>query len=176
MRPRTTDMRNDVTITGDRLIVEPRRLDKLWGLRRRIEVPLAQVRGATYDPGAFYAAKGLRAPGLALPNVKWVGTFYRDGQRTYWNVRRGGETVVIELDPAAPFARLYLSVDDGRALVDRVNAAVVGGPRAPPRVARGTARCLVAVRRVREQQLVAELLEIPEGNRLRHTCGDLRAV
>lgn len=118
-------MRNDVTLTTDRLVVQPRGWDKLWGLRRRIEVPLAQVRGATYDPGAFHAGKGLRAPGLALPNVKWVGTFFRDGQRTYWNVRRGGQTVVIELDPAAAFARLYLSVDDGRALVDRINAAVV---------------------------------------------------
>lgn len=119
-------MRNDVTLTGDRLVVVPRGLDKLWGLRRSIEVPLAQVRGATYDPGAFYAGKGLRAPGLALPNVKWVGTFFREGQRTYWNVRRGGQTVVIELDPAARFARLYLSVDDGRALVDQINAAVPG--------------------------------------------------
>ncbi|QNN52308.1 hypothetical protein [Nocardioides mesophilus] len=119
-------MRNDVTLTGDRLVVEPRGLDKLWGLRRQIEVPLAQVRGATYDPEAFYAGKGLRAPGLALPNAKWVGTFFRDGQRTYWNVCRGGQTVVIELDPSAPFARLYLSVEDGRALVDRINAAVIG--------------------------------------------------
>jgi hypothetical protein len=119
-------MRNDVTIVGDRLVVEPRGIDKLWGLRRRIEVPLAQVRGATYDPGAFYEGKGLRAPGLALPNRKWVGTFFRDRQRTYWNVVRGGQTVVIELDPAAPFARLYLSVDDGRELVDRINAAVLG--------------------------------------------------
>ena len=63
---------------------------------------------------------------VTLPNVKWVGTFFRDGQRTYWNVRRGGQTVVIELDTRAPFARLYLSVDDGRALVDRINAAVTG--------------------------------------------------
>ena len=119
-------MRNDVTLTGDRLVVEPRGLDRLWGLRRKIEVPLSQVRGATYDPEAFYAGKGLRAPGLALPNRKWVGTFFRDGQRTYWNVRRGGQTVVIELDPRAPFMRLYLSVEDGRALVDRINAAVIG--------------------------------------------------
>ena len=117
-------MRNDVTLTGDQLVVEPRGLDKLWGLRRRIAMPLAQVRGATYDPEAFYSGKGLRAPGLALPNVKWVGNFFRDGQRRYWNVRRGGQTIVIELDSKAPFARLYLSVDDGRTLVDRINAAI----------------------------------------------------
>lgn len=119
-------MRNDVTITGDRLRVEPRGLDRFWGMRRVVEVPLEQVRGATYDPGAAHAGKGLRAPGLALPGLKWVGTFVLDGQRTYWNVRRGGQTVVIELDERAPFTRLFLSVDDARDLVDRVNAAVTG--------------------------------------------------
>ena len=119
-------MHNVVTLDNDRLVVEPQGLDKLWGLRRRIEVPLTQVRGATYDPEALHAAKGMRAPGLALPNVKWVGTFRRHGQRTYWNVRRGGQTVVIELDPTAHFARLYLTVEDARALADRINAAVTG--------------------------------------------------
>ena len=119
-------MRNDVSVTAGRLAVEPRGLDKLWGLRGRIEVPLSQVRGATYDPEATHTGKGWRAPGLALPGRKWVGTFYRDGQRSYWNVRRGCPTVVIELAPPARYARLYLSVDDGRAVVDRVNAAVTG--------------------------------------------------
>jgi hypothetical protein len=116
-------MNNDVTIENCRLIIEPVGLDKLWGLRRRIEVPLRQVRGATYDPGAAYAGKGLRAPGLALPGVKWVGTFYRDGDRSYWNVRAGRQTIVIELADA-PFARLHLTVADARAVVDRINASV----------------------------------------------------
>lgn len=116
-------MNNIVTITDGRLVVEPVGLDKLWGLRRRIEVPLTQVRGATYDPGATHAGKGLRAPGLALPGVKWVGTFYRDGDKCYWNVRAGGQTVVIELADA-PFARLYLTVGDARALVDLINESI----------------------------------------------------
>ena len=117
-------MQNIVTIEDGLLVVEPVGLNKLWGLRRRITVPLAQVRGATYDPGATHAGKGLRAPGLALPGVKWVGTFYKDGDKCYWNVRAGGQTIVVELGPGAPFARLYLTVGDARAVVDRVNQVV----------------------------------------------------
>jgi hypothetical protein len=117
-------MRNTLTIDHDTLVVEPVGLDKLWGLHRRIEVPLHQVRGATYDPGATHAGKGLRAPGLALPGTKWVGTFYKDGDKCYWNVRAGGQTIVVELAEGAPFARLYLTVGDARAVVDRLNAAV----------------------------------------------------
>lgn len=117
-------MQNTVTVEADRLVVEPLGANKLWGLRRRITVPLSQVRGATYDPGAAHAGKGLRAPGLALPGVKWVGTFHKDGDKAYWNVRAGGQTVVVELGDGAPFDRLYLTVGDGRAVVDRINAAV----------------------------------------------------
>jgi hypothetical protein len=119
-------VRNTLTLDSGRLVVEPVGLDKLWGFRRRIEVPLAQVRGATYDPGAAHAAKGLRAPGLALPGRKWVGTFRTDGDRCYWNVVAGGQTIVVSLRDGSPFDRLYLTVDDARAVVDRVNAAVAG--------------------------------------------------
>ena len=56
--------------------------------------------------------------------MKWVGTFYKDGDKCFWNVRAGGQTVVVELADGAPFDRLYLTVGDARAVVDRINAAV----------------------------------------------------
>lgn len=117
-------MQNTLILDGEHLIVEPRGLDKLWGLRRRIVVPLAQVRGATFDPDTPQAGRGLRFPGLALPGRKWVGTFYEDGEKGYWNVRAGGQTIVVELGAGAPFSRLHLTVDDGRAMVDIINAPV----------------------------------------------------
>lgn len=61
---------NTVTLTSDHLVVEPLGLDKIWSLTNRIEIPLAHVRGATFDPGANHDPKGLRAPGLAVPG-KW---------------------------------------------------------------------------------------------------------
>lgn len=120
---------NDVTVDRDRnrLVVVPRGLDKLWGLVRRIDVPLAHVRGATHDPGAVEDAKGVRAPGLHLPGHKWTGTWRRRGERHYWNVTGGADAVVVELREER-FQRLYLSVDDPRAVVDAINAAVTGRP------------------------------------------------
>jgi hypothetical protein len=116
-------MQNTLTLDSERLIIEPIGLNKLWGLRRRIEVPLSQVRGATYDPEATHAGKGMRFPGLALAGRKWVGTFLKDGEKAYWNVRAGGQTIVVELGAGSPFARLFVTVDDGRAVVDQINAA-----------------------------------------------------
>ena len=112
---------NTVTISDSVLEAEPRGLDKLWSLTRKLVIPLTHVRGATFDPGANNEPKGLRAPGLAVPG-KWAGTFHRDGDRAFWNVSTSGETVVIELTDEH-FTRLVLTVDSPRDIVDAVNAA-----------------------------------------------------
>ncbi len=118
-------MSTAVTITDSTLRIEPRCLDRFWSLTSAMEFPLSHVRGATYDPGASREFKGVRNPGLAVPGYKWSGTFIREGERSFWNVTGHGPAVVIELADEE-FARLYLSVDEPRALVDAINA-VVGG-------------------------------------------------
>lgn len=110
---------NTITITGTRLVVRPRGLDRVWGFRRKIDVLLAHVRGATVDPEARREARGLRGPGLSFFG-KYVGTFHRNGERTYWNVSGRGTAIVIELVDEH-FARLIVSVEDAAALVDRIN-------------------------------------------------------
>lgn len=113
---------NTVNIVGARLIVRPQGLDRLWAFRRKIDIPLTHVRDATVDPEARHERRGLRAPGLAFFG-KYVGTFHRDGERTFWNVSGRGTTIVIELADER-FARLILSVDPAGGvseLVDRIN-------------------------------------------------------
>lgn len=113
---------NKVTVTGSSLVVEPQGLDKLWSFTRKINVPLAHVRGATFDPGVNHEPKGLRAPGLAIPG-KWAGTFTRDSDKSFWNVSTPGNTVVIELT-GEHYARLVLTVVSPRTVVDAVNFAI----------------------------------------------------
>lgn len=114
---------NTISIALDKLTVRPRGLDRLWGFRAKIEVPLTHVRGATVDPAARREARGLRGPGLAFFG-KRVGTFYRDGDRTYWNVSGRGTAIVIELADEH-FTRLIVSVQRADALVDRINNSLV---------------------------------------------------
>ncbi|MDQ6934784.1 MAG: hypothetical protein M3130_05790 [Actinomycetota bacterium] len=113
---------NTISLTHDLLTVEPAGLDKLWSLRRRLQVPLAHVRGATFDPGANHEHKGFRGPGLHLPN-KIAGTFRRDGESAFWNVSGRGRTIEVELADER-LARLYLTVADPRGAVDQINTAV----------------------------------------------------
>ena len=113
---------NTVTVNEATLIVEPMGLDKLWSFKRRLEIPLAHVRGATCDSGINNEPKGIRVPGLSLPG-KWSGTFRREEENSFWNVSTSGATVVIEL-AEEDFTRLILTVDDPHEIVEVINAAI----------------------------------------------------
>lgn len=116
---------NTITVSGDILCVEPRGLDKIWSFRNRLEIPLAHVKGATFDPGMQHEPKGWRGPGLRIPG-KLAGTFHAGGERQFWNVSGYDRTVVIELDTSEHFTRLIVSADDPRGIVDMINQAVHG--------------------------------------------------
>ncbi|MBF6480530.1 hypothetical protein, partial [Nocardia cyriacigeorgica] len=96
---------------------------KLWALKSRLEIPLANVRGATVDPGVVKESKGIRAPGTYLPGVITAGTFYTGGERVFWDVRDASRAVVIELRDER-YARLIIQVDDPRATVDLIDQAI----------------------------------------------------
>ena len=112
-----------IEVDDEQLTVELQGMHRLWALKRRITVPLAHVRGATADPGIVNQPKGVRAPGLHLPGVAVMGTFHREGETSFWDVRNGAHAVVIELT-GERFARLVVDVADPRAAVGAINAAV----------------------------------------------------
>ena len=112
-----------VSIDGSDLIVEIEGLDKLWALKSRLAIPLANVRGATADPGIAHDPKGIRSPGSHLPGVITAGTFHLDGERVFWDVHDAAKAVVIELTDER-YTRLVVQVDDPRGTVDLVERAL----------------------------------------------------
>jgi hypothetical protein len=112
-----------VNIDGDDLIVDVEGLDKLWALKSRLTIPLANVRGATIDPGIVRGPKGFRAPGTHMPGVIVAGTFHHDGERVFWDVHDPAKAVVIQLD-GERYARLVIEVDDPSATVDLIEGAM----------------------------------------------------
>lgn len=112
----------EISIDGGNLVVEIEGLDKLWALKSRLVIPLANVRGATADPGIVKEPKGIRAPGAHLPGVITAGTFHLDGEKVFWDVHDGSKAVVIELADER-YARLVVEVADPRATVARIEQA-----------------------------------------------------
>lgn len=112
-----------VHIDDDTLIVDIEGLHKLWALKSRLQIPLANVRGATADPGAITDPKGLRAPGTHVPGLITAGTFHLDGDRIFWDVHDPAKTVVIELADE-DYLRLVIEVPDPRATVTLIERSL----------------------------------------------------
>jgi hypothetical protein len=119
-----------VTVDGENLVVEIEGLDKLWALKSRLTIPLANVRGATADPGVTQDSKGMRAPGTHIRGIITAGTFHLDGERIFWDVHDSAKAVVIELADER-YARLIIQVDDPAATVALVVRALTENPREP---------------------------------------------
>jgi hypothetical protein len=73
------------------------RAEKVAAVHGDVEFPLSAVTAVEVVPDALAAVHGLRAPGLALPGVRKVGT---------WRTREGSEFVVASA--GQPGVRLHL--------------------------------------------------------------------
>jgi hypothetical protein len=114
-----------VSIDGDVLTVVMHGLDKLWSMRSQLDIPLEHVRGASFDPAIVHEPKGWRGPGSNVPGVLTAGTFHQHGELIFWDVHRGDNAVVIELEHDS-FERLVVEVDDPMATVQLIQRAIAG--------------------------------------------------
>ena len=55
------------------------RAEKFWGVLRDVEFPRSAVREVEVVPEPLSAVRGLRAPGLAWPGLRKIGTWRRRG-------------------------------------------------------------------------------------------------
>jgi len=103
-----------VTTTPRTLTVSLSRTERILGLLRDLEVPLSAVRAVEVVPDGPAATRGLRAPGLALPGARKIGTWRRRGEKILVSVRRGRPAVRVHLT-GQRFDTLLLGVDDPAA-------------------------------------------------------------
>jgi hypothetical protein len=113
-----------ISIVSDNAVFEVEGLDKFWALRSRIEVPLAHITGATFDPDAARGWwHGLRLPGTQIPGLVTAGTFYQHGRRVFYDVHHPDNTIVVALDHDA-YDQLIVEVADPRGEVQKLTAAI----------------------------------------------------
>ena len=111
-----------IELAPDTLNVHLRGREPVWSFRRRVEVPLANVRRVTIDPAVARRPRGLRAPGAYLPGVIAGGTYFGRGGRAFWSVRHPEKAVIIDLD-GGPYARLVVEVADPVTTAAAIEAA-----------------------------------------------------
>jgi hypothetical protein len=109
-------------LTPTTLTVRFTRAEKIAGLLRDVEIPRAAIRSAEVVSDPLTGLRGLRAPGLALPGRRKIGTWRRPGERTLVSVRKGQPAVRIRLE-GARYDTLLLGADDAVALAGELTPA-----------------------------------------------------
>ncbi len=112
----------NVRIEDDIVVFGVQGLYQLWAFKSRLDVPRASVLGARHDPEAVRGWKEWRVPGTSVPGLLTAGTFYRDGQRIFWDVHDAANTVVVDLNDQ-DYSQLVIEVEDPAAVVAMLNAA-----------------------------------------------------
>ncbi|MBG0832456.1 alpha/beta fold hydrolase [Planomonospora sp. ID67723] len=111
-----------MTVTGGELVLTLGRGEKTAGLRGDIRVPLAAVRGVAVVEDALTGARGLRAPGLAVPGRVRIGTWRRPGSRAFVAVRRGVPAVRVALS-GTRYDELLVGDEHAPELAGRIRAS-----------------------------------------------------
>jgi hypothetical protein len=119
-----------LSVEGDSAVFEVQGWDQLWSLRSRLEIPLAHITGAHWDPEpAMGWFQGLKLAGTDVPNLFRAGTFYQDGGLVFWDVSHPERTVVIDLEHER-YKRLVVEVADPLAAVTLITRSIGRAGRA----------------------------------------------
>lgn len=111
-----------ITLDTDTLTVHLTRAEQIAALRRDIRVPVSSVTGVTVVEDALAAARGIRAPGLAVPYRTKIGTWRGRGHRQFICARRGVPAVCVRLAGAGD-DELVLSLPDAEDEARRLATA-----------------------------------------------------
>ena len=111
----------NANIRANNLEIHLRGLSALWTFKKSLTIPLKNVVGATYDPNAVSLPKGLRSPGLHIPRIKTAGSYSLNGERHFWHVSSGKNTVVLRLRNEK-YSQLVIEVANPEELVSNINS------------------------------------------------------
>jgi hypothetical protein len=98
-----------LTLTDDTLQLRFTITEKILGLVRNHDFPRSAIASARVEQDGLGAVRGMRAPGLALPSVRKIGTWRGQG-RTLVSIARRQPAVVVELQ-GQRFDRLVVGLE-----------------------------------------------------------------
>jgi hypothetical protein len=102
-------------VLDDTLTISFTTAEKVAGLVRDQQIPLTAVRAAEVVPDGLEAARGLRAPGFALPGRHKVGTWRSAAGKTLVAVHGHRPAVRLTLD-GHRYTSMLLTADTPEAL------------------------------------------------------------
>ncbi|MFE7539483.1 hypothetical protein [Streptomyces platensis] len=117
-----------LTVNGDELVMGLAWWEKLIVRHGDVRVPLAAVERVSVQPDWWRALRGIRVRtrALAVPGALCLGVWRHGVGQDFLALRRPrrSSTVVVDLRPAAPYARVAVSCPPGSQTVSALTTAL----------------------------------------------------
>jgi hypothetical protein len=107
-----------ITITkqGDNFIFNVNGMHKLWAFKSQQTIPQEHVLNAHQDLESIKGWHGWRAPGTYIPTIITAGTFYKDGNKIFWDVANKDNCIIVELKDE-DYKQLIIEVENTAASI-----------------------------------------------------------
>ncbi len=96
---------------GDNFLFEVKGMHKLWAVKSQISIPADHIVKVHQDYDTIKGWRGVRMPGTYIPFVLTAGTFYKDGEKVFWDVLNMDHCIIVELKDA-DYKQLIIEVED----------------------------------------------------------------
>jgi hypothetical protein len=97
-------------------VFEVNGLHKLWAFKSQITVPADHILDVHQNKGPLSMWKGVKMPGTNIPFVFTAGTFYKNGKKTFWDVVKKDNSIVVELKDSS-YSHLIIEVENPEAAI-----------------------------------------------------------
>jgi len=81
----------------DSFIFNVNGMHKLWAFKSQLTIPFNNVINAHQDLESIKGWQGWRAPGTHIPSIITAGTFYKDGNKIFWDVSNIENCIIVDL-------------------------------------------------------------------------------
>lgn len=116
-------MQNKIEISDNQLIILPQGINKLASLTNKIAIPLKHINKVAIDMDILNKYKGFRSPGTVISGYYWAGSYIKNGEKTFFNIKRGNKPVVIQL-ANEKYTQLVLGVENPEEIVNSINQKI----------------------------------------------------
>jgi len=86
-----------VTKQSNGFLFEVKGLHKLWAFKNQLTIPFNHVLKAYQDKKSLEGWAGWRLPGTSIPGIFTAGTFYKSGNKIFWDVSNQEKCIVVDL-------------------------------------------------------------------------------
>lgn len=82
---------------GNNFIFEIKGMHKIWAFKSSLTIPIDHILNVRQNIEIINGWKGWRFPGTHIPFIITAGTFYKDGNKIFWDVSNIKNCIIVDL-------------------------------------------------------------------------------